>query len=259
MLLPTELMHLQDYAHSARKIRKGLYAFDIPQWKKDGSLNHEWLAFRNFCLGASACGSVMNLSKWTSAYTLFQNKVDASIKESKTQLMLCGSVMEKHIVDFWKCFDTYDTWLDNVYEKKIQRKCHNVNGFVVNVEYPYFAISFDRVVYANQALPMTGEIIPFSYPLEIKNLSAYTKKGTIEPQYLVQMLIQAKVWGSPMVEFFANVGNSHVYIENIDLRDTENETVQRLLELQEDIVIKGTEFMKNVFEVKHLKEIKQNE
>ncbi len=34
MLLPTELMHLQDYAYSARKIRKGLYAFDIPQWKK---------------------------------------------------------------------------------------------------------------------------------------------------------------------------------------------------------------------------------
>ena len=255
MNLPSELKHLEEFKDSASLIRKGLYRFNVPQWKKDGSLNTDWLKFRNYCLGASAVASVMGASKWTSAYALFQNKVDEKIQDTKTMLMLCGSLFEQHIVDMWKCWDTDRTWLENVYNKNIIRKCHNVNGFVINIDYPYFAISYDRMVYANQVNPHTGEVVDFSYPLEIKNLSKYTKSNTIDPQYLMQMLIQAKVWGSPMVEFCANVGNSQLMLINIDLRDTENEIVKSMLELQDTIVQEGTTFMNNVFRTKELREL----
>ncbi len=255
MNLPEELKHLEEFKDRASLIRKGLYRFNVPQWKEDGSLNIDWLKFRNYCLGASAVASVMGFSKWTSAYALFQNKVDETISDSKTMLMLCGSMFEHHIVDMWKSWDSDDTWLSNVYKKKMIRKCHNVNGFVVNVDYPYFAISYDRMVYANQVNPHTGEIIDFQYPLEIKNLSKYTKSNTIDPQYLAQMLIQAKVWESPMVEFCANVGNSELMVVNIDLRDNSNPSTKQLLELQERIVVEGTAFMQNVFRTKEIKEL----
>ena len=152
-----------------------------------------WFNFRTNGIGGSEISTVLGLNKYDTVTRTFYEKIKAipprQIDNSK---MFFGRYMEDKIGDLWQYFDgSEDGWIENYKNNKIIRKCRNINGYVVNPDYPWLFASLDRVInIAGGINLLTGEKLTTEAVLEIKTLSYWSASmwtDGIPISYLLQV------------------------------------------------------------------------
>jgi predicted phage-related endonuclease len=108
---------------------------------------------------------------------------------------------EDTIADTWQYWDgTDDGYINNQKVGKIIRKCRNVNGMIVNPDYPWLFASLDRLINKEGGMNMlTGEPLEEESVLECKNLSYWS----------------ARVWEAGMPLYFISQLQTYMVIFDV--------------------------------------------
>lgn len=134
----------------------------------------EWYEFRKSGIGGSETGSVLGLNPYETATRLFYEKIGFIEHQTEdTQFMFWGREHEDKIAEIWQYYDgTESGYIENKKNNKIIRKCRNVNGIVVNPDFPWLFASLDRLINKEGGVNfITGEPLTEESILECKTLS----------------------------------------------------------------------------------------
>ena len=200
MNFPKELEHLIAYKEYARELKPNVWGFFIPQFKEDGSKNPLWYEFRVNTLGASETATSLknDYDEYGIRAKLWWSKLGRKFKEIKSKFTFWGLELEENTAVAWQYYDgTDEGYIDNRYEGKKIRTYEKLNCYAVNIKYPFLSASFDFLVPAGQANPFTGEIMEFSFPLEVKQISAFAAEKYelgLPVRYIFQVHQQALIW-----------------------------------------------------------------
>ena len=154
-------------------MKKGLKVFNIPHH------TDEWYEFRKQGIGGSEVGTVLGINKYDTAVRLFHEKIGSiEPKREDNERMFWGRTNEENIARVWQFYDgTKDGYVENCVANKIVRKCRNVNGYVVNPEYPWLFASVDRLINIEGGFNLlTGEPLEKEAILECKNMSYWVSQ-----------------------------------------------------------------------------------
>jgi len=152
-----------------------------------------WFKFRESGIGGSETSTVLGLNKYSTVTRTYYEKIGAieqlQIDNSK---MFFGRYMEDKIAELWEYYDGGEFgWIDNYKNGKIIRKCRNINGYVVNPDYPWLFASLDRVQNVSGGVNLlTGEALKTEAVLEVKTLSYWSAQmweSGIPISYLIQV------------------------------------------------------------------------
>jgi putative phage-type endonuclease len=140
----------------------------IPEYIK------EWHTFRKSGIGGSEVGSVLGLNPHETAVRVFHEKIGSvEPRTEDTSFMFWGREHEDKIAETWQYWDgTANGYIENKKAGKIIRRCRNVNGLIINPDYPWLFASVDRLINKEGGVNMlTGEPLKEESVLECKTLS----------------------------------------------------------------------------------------
>lgn len=149
-------------------MKRKLQRFDIPLHSQ------EWFDFRLNGIGGSEMGTILNLNPYETAARVFHEKIgNMEPNKDDSEFMFWGREHEDKIAEVWQYWDGTDYgYLDNRAENKIIRRCRNVNGYVINPDFPWLFASLDRLINIEGGRNMfTGEPLTEESVLECKTLS----------------------------------------------------------------------------------------
>lgn len=250
--LPESLAHLEPYKDKCQLLRKGIYAFYIPQWEPGSNeTRQEWLDFRNNFISSSDIGSVLGLNKFEPAAKLFRKKLGEKFEFKGSKFSLYGHEMESIVAKFWTYWDgeSEDSWADNYLNNNPQRKCRAINAIIVNEKYPWLSSSIDYTANGGQVNRITGEIMDKPFPLEIKTMT-YSASQQYEngfaPSYIAQVMEQMIVFESDYAES-ATLVDRDLMVNYWELTDEWRDRI--LTESKEfwDKVLEGRELYQNLY------------
>jgi putative phage-type endonuclease len=155
----------------------------------------EWYAFRENGIGGSECANAIGMGhpKYSCPAVLYHEKVGTHPPIQKdNERMFWGRKNEDNIAEVWKYYDnTTDGYIENYKNKTIVRNCRNVNGYVVNPNYPWLFASLDRVMNKEGGINfITAEPLEQEAILECKNVGQYaanTWEDGIPMYFLIQV------------------------------------------------------------------------
>lgn len=132
-----------------------------------------WYEARHNGIGSSESGTVLGLNEYQHPVELFYNKiVPHPIIRQDNSAMLWGRLLEDKVADMWKFWDgTEEGYILRFNEGKELRDLHRVNGIITNPDFPYMLTNVDRVSYKDQVSMITGEVLPFEFPVEVKTMN----------------------------------------------------------------------------------------
>lgn len=137
----------------------------------------EWLAARKAGIGGSDAASILGLSTWKSAFTLWMEKTGRAEDQPDNERLRQGRDLEEYVAQRF-CEAT---------GKKVRR----VNAMLKNPDYPYSFADVDRAIVGENAL------------LEAKTANSLTLKkyrsGEYPTQYYVQCMHYMAVTGAERV------------------------------------------------------------
>lgn len=139
----------------------------------------KWYEFRKNGIGGSEIGTILGLDEYNTRMRIFAEKVGLEEPwREDNEFMFWGREHEDKIADIWKYWDgTRMDYIKNFTKKKLIRKCRNVNGYVVNPDYPWLFASLDRVINKEGGINMiTGESLETECVLECKTLSYWVAR-----------------------------------------------------------------------------------
>ena len=139
----------------------------------------EWFEFRRNGIGGSEAGTVLNINKYDTAARLYHEKIGSIPHRTDDNMaMFLGRYLEEQIANLWKFYDgSQDGLIENYKNKKVVRNCRNINGYVVNPNYPWLFGSVDRLINKDGGVNLiTGEALKEEGILEIKNQSYWAGK-----------------------------------------------------------------------------------
>ena len=134
----------------------------------------EWYEFRKNGIGGSEIGTVLGLNKYDTVVRVFHEKCGTVVpRKEDNEFMFWGREMEDKIAEIWKFYDgTDDGYIENKKNNKVIRECRNINGYVVNPDYPWLFASLDRVINIKGGINLiTGDALKTEGVLECKTLS----------------------------------------------------------------------------------------
>ncbi len=182
--------------------------------------SHEWLAERKNGLGGSDAAAACGLSKWRTAFDLWEEKRDATMFTEPTILMRVGHALEDLVRDLY-CEETGN-------------EIAVIDGMIVHEQYPFMRASIDGFV-VNSNIIYEGKVARYSYewgePLS----------DDVPQEYIIQCQHNMFVTGAIMCHlgvFFRDTGKYATYIIKAD------KELQEFLVEQEcafwDCVVTGT-------------------
>jgi len=238
--LPKELSHLQRWGKYAKLIKEDVYGFFIPQFYEDGTPNQDWYDFRPNTVGASEIATLCDMDEYGDSVKMFWQKLGDSFGRIDSMFTYWGLHLEDKIAATWEYFDgTEDGYVDNKMSGKKIRTKIDIPCYAININYPWISASLDFLVPEGQAEPFNGEVINFSFPLEIKNISPFAAEKYelgIPHRYVVQLNQQMIVWGCDYAEI-AFLTSGHLFkVLPFEMNTS----------LCQDIIIKSREFWDRV-------------
>lgn len=199
-----------------------------------GGGRYEWFLQRqqlsglgdpNVCrFGASEISTIIGMNKYESPIKLFYNKIGMYITPKKSQRMSAGLSMEQTIKLRYEQFDLDpEVMVDNMENNNRVKRLIAPKHFLLNSDYPNIFASNDFVCPANQHSFFTGEVIPFAFPVEAKNVvydSFKSWNGDVAQMYRVQNNVQQMVMGVDYGEIVVLVDGWEIHVFPIE-RDVE--------------------------------------
>ncbi len=159
-----------------------------------GMSKDEWLAFRFNGIGGSEISTIVGLNPYESNVKLFYKKLGEVEQEPENRAMFWGKRNEDTIADVWQYYDPKnddpDNYIVNYNNETIIRKCHKVNAYIINPDYPYLFASVDRII------NKTGDLE--EGVLDCKTIREWAAKMWIAgtpPMYLAQIQIYMFILG----------------------------------------------------------------
>lgn len=153
----------------------------------------EWFDFRKNGIGGSEMSQVLGLDRYNTVVRLYHEKCgDLEPRQIDNSKMFFGRYLEDKIADLWRYWDgSSDGYIENYKNNKIIRDCRNVNGFIVNPDYPWLFGSLDRLINIRGGVNLlTGEALTTEAILECKMLSYWSSQlwqEGIPVSYLIQV------------------------------------------------------------------------
>jgi hypothetical protein len=223
--LPKELAHLSQYEKYCRKLKEGVYGFFINQFNPDGTKNPDWYLFRINTLGASETATACKngYDEYGVRAKLFWGKLGKTFPEIKSKFTFWGLELESKVAQGWRYYDaTPEGYIDNRYAGKVVREYQELNCYAINIKYPFLSASFDFLVPENQVNPFTGEVISFSYPLEIKTISTAAAEKYelgLPVRYIFQTHQQMLIWEVDYCEIAVLKGGTDFEVYPINMNN----------------------------------------
>lgn len=212
--LPSELAHLSAWSKYAKLIKEDVYGFFIPQFFEDGTPNIDWYTFRPNTIGASEIAVLLDMDEYGDPVKLFWQKLGDDFGRIDSIFTYWGLTLEEKIAAAWEYFDgTEDGYVHNKMSGVKIRQKVDIPCYAINVNYPWLSASLDFLVPAGQAEPFDGEVVNFSFPLEIKNISPFAAEKYelgIPRRYVIQLHQQMIVWGCDYAEI-AFLTSGHLF------------------------------------------------
>lgn len=151
-----------------------------------------WYEARLATIGASEIGTVMGLSQYKLAASLFLEKAyltDVEFRGNKHTYF--GTKMESLIADVWEYNDPMEpeSYITNNQLGHKVRKCRQFNGILINPKFPHLSASLDRVICKGNFKITDGSMIETECPLEIKTIDKYAMalwQAGVPPVYILQ-------------------------------------------------------------------------
>lgn len=212
--LPKELAHLKQYEKYCKKLKENVYGFFINQFNPDGTKNPDWYQFRINTLGASEVATACEggYDEYGVRAKLFWSKVGKQFTEIKSKFTFWGLELEKNVANAWEYYDgSEEGYIDNRYNANKIRNYQELNCYAINIKYPYLSASFDFLVPEGQVNPFSGEILNYSYPLEIKTISTAAAEKYelgLPVRYIFQCHQQMLIWECDYCELAALKGGN---------------------------------------------------
>ena len=219
--LPPEIAHLEEFKKFAKPVKEDVWGFAIPQWDENDAPNPLWYSIRENFIGASQIATILGQDEYGDKVKLFYSKLGDSFPFVSSKFTQCGLFFEERISDLWEYEDgTEEGWIHNSFKGEKIRNKVPVPFYCINLNYPHISFSLDYLVEAHQPNPFTGEILDYSYPLEIKNLSQMSSdkyKSGIPQKYVLQCITQQFGWGVDYSEISALVAGNTLITLPLDL------------------------------------------
>jgi len=139
----------------------------------------EWYAFRRNGIGGSEIGTVLGINKYDTAVRLFHEKIGSiEPRRDDNERMFWGRHQEESIADIWQYYDgTKDGYIENFKNNRPVRNCRNLNGYIVNPNYPWLFGEVDRLINIKGGYNLiTGEALKEEAVLECKNMGYWMSK-----------------------------------------------------------------------------------
>ena len=181
----------------------------------------EWYDFRKRGIGGSEIGTVLGINKYDTAVRLFHEKIGTiEPRREDNERMFWGRTNEENIARVWQYYDgTKDGYVENCVNNKIVRKCRNVNGYVVNPDYPWLFASVDRLINIEGGFNLiTGEPLEKEGVLECKNMSYWVSQmwdDGIPIYHLAQIHIYMILLDADYAEIAMLVDGGQLQVEKI--------------------------------------------
>ena len=249
--LPKELEHLDRYKKYCKRLKAKTYGFFIPQFKENGAKNPDWYEFRVNTIGASEISTLFGVNEFKPAAKLFWEKIGKQYPSINTKFTYWGLEHEASTAKAWRYYDgTDEGYLENKMQGNIIRTNQDLNCYVINIDYPWLSVSLDSLVDANQAEPFNGEIIPFSFPLEIKQLSTFAAakyKLGFPVAYVYQLHQQMLVWGVPYAELaYLKSGTDFNVVPFHESEDLRNQIIEESKAFWYERIVPGKKLYRNL-------------
>lgn len=212
------------------KMRSDLIITRIPQHSP------EWYDFRKNGIGGSDIGTVLGLNKYNTVMRLFHEKVGTlDIRKDDNELMFWGRELEDKIADIWRFYDgTTDGYLENYHNGKVIRECRNVNGYIVNPQYPWLFASVDRLMNISGGVNLiTGAPLKTEGILECKGLSYWAAQiwaDGLPIYYLTQIHQYMIILDTDYAEIAILQDGNRFRVEKIERDD---ELCKRIIDISE--------------------------
>lgn len=182
----------------------------------------EWYEFRMNGIGGSEIGTILGLDEYDTRMRLFAEKVGLiERRKDDNEFMFWGREHEDKIAEIWKYWDgTRMDYINNYTQKKLIRKCRNINGYVVNPNYPWLFGSLDRVINKEGGINMiTGEPLQTECVLETKTLSYWVARkweSGIPISYLAQIHLYMLILECDYAEIAILLDGNKFIVETIE-------------------------------------------
>ena len=147
-------------------------------------------------VGASDVYAVIGKSPYKSPIRCFYVALGRTKGEFNTEKMANGLLIEQHIKNRYQYYSPdEEQHIKNMMTQTKVNKVRNVNAIVVSSEFDYIAASLDIERCKGEANFFTGEVMDFSYPIDLKNISFMSNRSKndemgegYETQLIAQMI-----------------------------------------------------------------------
>ena len=163
----------------------------------------DWLKARSNFIGASEISAIAGLDEYTPKVSVWEKKTNqVSIDDKQNNYTLFGHVAENFLSSYYEYGEFYnnvflpDTYDFNVENKNKLRSVQKVNGLLVNLKYPMFACTPDRIIKNNPDYPNQRGLV------EIKTIGFEADKWEmgVPPKYVLQCQWQMLITGFDYVD-----------------------------------------------------------
>lgn len=197
----------------------------------------EWYDFRKQGIGGSEVTASIGVDKDYSKLRLFHEKVgDADPRKDDNEDMYWGRTLEPIISDNWQYYDnSEDGYIENKKNKKIVRRCRQVNGYIVNKKYPWLFASIDRLINIDGGFNLiTGEALQSEAILECKNSSYWASQAWddgIPDKFLYQVTQYMLIMETDYAEIAMLKGGNRFYVEKVMF---DSELAEKMIRITKD-------------------------
>lgn len=198
------------------------------------SHSQEWYDFRMNGIGGSEIGTVLGINKYDTAVRLFHEKVGTvPQRREDSERMFWGRTNEENIARVWQYWDgTKDGYLENFAQGRIIRKCRNINGYLVNPDYPWLFASLDRLINIEGGFNLiTGEPLKKEGILECKNMGYWMQKiweDGIPIYHLAQVHQYFAIADADYAEIAMLIDGGNLVVEKLQRDET---LVERIIQI----------------------------
>lgn len=208
----------------------------------------EWYSQRLETIGASEIGSVMGLSQYKLAASVFLEKsllVDSEFRGNKHTYF--GTKMESLIADVWSYNDPLEpeSYIENNRLGNKVRTCRQFNGILINPKYPHLSASLDRVICKGNFKITDGSEILTECPLEIKTIDKYAMnrwESGVPPIYILQVTQQMLISETDYAEIALLDSGKDFHVYPIEYRESLGNAIISESKIFWDNVLKARTF-----------------
>jgi len=159
--------------------------------------SEKWHQFRLNGIGASEVRTVLYADDYSDPLVLFYQKLGFKKPIKDNEAMFHGRNLEEYVAMCWQGWDgkkdeyNNPSYINNINNGKIIRRCKKLNAIVKNKMYDWLFVNVDRMINKKGGFSLiTGKPLEKEGVLEIKTIEGFSAakwEAGIDPSYLTQL------------------------------------------------------------------------